>query len=175
MPGLSIALWIVSILALLYALWGIYCTVFLINFRDKMAKRLVALSILFEEKKEVLLSLYALYDKAKVPLDDADKDAAMKVRWLKAAIVKDDDVKSIVSTLSDLERRLTLLSEEESYIKESEDFVDYMATLADLEASYHRIAAAYNSDLLGYEYWRKRPLYRWIFFLCRFREKQRIS
>jgi hypothetical protein len=171
----QIIVWVLAISLLLWAFWGIYCLFALLSFRDRMRNRLVGLSVLFSEKKDVLLSLNALFDRAKVPLEDADQDAAMKVRWLKTDVVKDEDVETINENLQHLQKRLALLSEEESYIKRDEDFEGYVNSLKDLDNNYHRIVALYNSDLTGYEYWRKRPLYFPIFWLFGLRAKKRLS
>ncbi|MCR4562960.1 MAG: hypothetical protein K5694_07160, partial [Bacilli bacterium] len=64
--------------------------------------------------------------------------------------------------------------ERESYIKQSEDLQRYLLTLSDIEKSYHRVAAAYNNDLAGFNYWRTRAIYRWIFFIFRVKMKDRI-
>ena len=46
--------------------------------------------------------------------------------------------------------------------------------MSDLLLNYQKIALRYNRDLLGYEYWRKNPLYRWIFNLLGFKKRQRL-
>jgi hypothetical protein len=171
----QIAIWILAIVVILYFLGFAYLLINLANFRSSLKKRVVALSVLFAEKKEILLLLYALYDKASVPLDDSDNDAAAKVRWLKADVVKDGDVEAIAQVLNNLQKRLTLLSESQSYIKQSEDFAGYMGSLKDLDFNYHRIVAVYNTDLNGYDYWRRVFLYRFIWKWIGFPEKKRLS
>ena len=166
---------ILAIMGLLYLAFFVLIFCFLFHFRSELRKNLVALSVIFAEKKDVLLSLFALFDKASVPLDDADKESAAKVRWLKTNVVKDKEAESVAFSLNDLLRRLTLLAENESYIKVSEDFQAYRSTLEDLDKNYHRVVAVYNTALNGYDYWRKVFIYRLFFWLFGFRKKSRLS
>lgn len=166
---------VLAIVGLLYLAFFVLLLCFLLHFQGELRKNLVALSVIFAEKKDVLLSLFTLFDKASVPLDDADKESAAKVRWLKTNVVKDKDAESVAFSLNDLQRRLTLLAENESYIKVSEDFQAYRSTLEDLDKNYHRVVAVYNTALNGYDYWRKVFLYRLFFWLCGFRKKSRLS
>lgn len=166
---------VLVIVGLLYLAFFVVFLSFLLHFRSELKKNVVALSVIFAEKKDVLLSLYALFDNASVPLDDADKESAAKVRWLKTNVVKDYDAEKVSLALQDLQCRLTLLAENESYIKVSEDFQAYMSTLNDLDRNYHRVVAVYNTALNGYDYWRKALLYRFFFWLFGFRKKSRLS
>jgi hypothetical protein len=169
------AILITAIVVFLYVLFFILFLIFLLHFNRELKKNAVALTVIFAEKKDVLLSLYALYDKASVPLDDADKEATAKVRWLKTNVLKGSEIEAVAQDLSMLQRRLTLLAENETYIKRSEDFQAYKNTLGDLDVNYHRVVAVYNRALNGYEYWRKVLLYRLWFWLLGFRKRARLS
>lgn len=166
---------VVAILVILYAVGFVLTLVFLLNFRAALKKNLVALSVLFAEKKEVLLSLYALFDKAAIPLDDPDKESAAKVRWLKTEVMRGSDVLLTNNALNDLERRLAMLSASEKYIQVSEDYIAYVNTLQDLDSNYRRVVAIFNTAVNGYEYWRKVLLYRPWFWLFGLRKRHRIS
>jgi hypothetical protein len=175
MDNLRIWYWILAIVILIYLIGFVFAFVNLIHFNGVMRKNMIALSIIFAEKKDILLSLFALFDKASVPLDDPDKESAVKVRWLKTEVMKSNATELVSQSLGDLQRRLTLLAESESYIKAGEDFQAYMNTLQDLDSNYHRVAAVYNTALNGYEYWRKMLIYRPWFWLFGFRKKKRLS
>ncbi|MCI2055494.1 MAG: hypothetical protein LKJ81_05050 [Bacilli bacterium] len=170
-----IIVWILVVIVIIYLAGFFYLLINISNFKNSMEKRVVGLSFIFAEKKDILLSLYTLYDKASVPLDDSDNDAAAKVRWLKTDVMKDDDVETINETLNALQRRLTLLAESQSYIKKSNDFVNYVSALKDLDANYHRIVALYNNDLVGYNYWRRVVIYRFLWDMFGFKDKKRLS
>jgi hypothetical protein len=54
------------------------------------------------------------------------------------------------------------------------EFITFTDTLADLDANYRRTAAIFNSDVEGYEYWRKSPLFRFWFWIDGFRPMNRL-
>jgi hypothetical protein len=144
-------------------------------FRKKLKKRIIALSVLFAEKKDLLLSMYALFDKAAAHLDSVEKDSAAKVRWLKTQVVKEAEIEEVDSILNDLQKRLTLLAEAESYLKAGEDYQVFSSALKDLDANYRRIVAVYNSEVSGYEYWRRSPFFFILFWVCGFRKRNHLS
>ena len=161
-------------LFLVYAVGAVYVIGALFYFKNRLRKKIVALSILFAEKKDLLLSIFQLYDEAKLPLEESDREHCSRVRWLKTEVVKEQDVVPISEILSGLEKRLTLISENEPYIKRSEELMTLITTLKDVDASYRRIVNVYNADVAGYMYWRRLFLYRWLSFLFGFTKKERI-
>ncbi len=171
----QILLYVLAVIGLLYLISFFYCLSNILAFKEKLKKRLIALSVLFAEKKDILLSMYALFDKAAAHLDSAEKDSAAKVRWLKTQATKEKEVEEVSQTLNDLQKRLTLLAEAESYLKAGEDYLVFSSALKDLDANYRRIVAVYNSEVSGYEYWRKTPFFFVLFWLCGFRKRNRLS
>lgn len=171
----QIVVWIVVLMALIYLFFAIYTIIVLFDFREKLRKRLVALSVLFAEKKEILLSLYGLFHKAKLPLDGDIKAMEDAVSKLTTDVTNEKQAMEAIGLLNDFQRRLSLLSEEERYIQKSPDFESFVNSLKDLENNYHRIVAAYNTDLNGYEYWRKRTIYIWLTWVFGFRKRQRLA
>ena len=174
-PGIQILVWILTLIGLVYVFFAIYTIIVLFDFRGKLRKRLVALSVLFTEKKEILLSLYDLYLKAKLPLTPDIKAMKKTTAALPTEPKNEEEALNIAATLSDFQRRLSLLAEEERYILLHQDYISYANSLKDLENNYHRIIAAYNTDLNGYEYWRKNILYRWLTWVFRFRKRRRLA
>jgi hypothetical protein len=73
--------------------FAIYTIIVLFDFAKKLRKRLVALSVLFAEKKEILLSLYDLFSKAKLPLIARAESHAEKGR---GALVTESSTKKQV-------------------------------------------------------------------------------
>jgi|LAHS01.1.fsa_nt_gb hypothetical protein len=173
--GLVALIWIVTLVGLAYLFLAIYTIIVLVDFKGKLRKRLVALSVVYAEKKEILLSLYALYQKAKLPLDNEIKLAKKDAVSLSTEAEDEEQSMAIVNSLTVFQRRLSLLGEEERYIQQSRDYVSYMNSLKDLDNNYHRIVAAYNADLAGYEYWRKRYIYRWLTWALGFRKRDRLA
>lgn len=167
--------WILAVAGVAYLLGFFLCLSSLIDFSSRLKKRLTALAILFSEKRDVLLALDAYYRKTGLAYSSADKEALAFVSAVPDKNIKDVDVKGTHDTLSSLEKRLRYLGDSNAWIKQGDEYAPMMSLLSDLSSNYRRIIAVYNSDLLGYEYWRKYPIYRLWFFLLGFRAKKRLS
>jgi hypothetical protein len=171
----EILLWVVAVFGLCYLIGYIFVLTALFNFKKRLQKRIVALSVVFADKKEVLLSLLALFYSLKIPLDDPDNAEAEKVRWLKTKVVKGSDIESVFATLSGLEKRLALLAQQQPSLQKNKDYRTYASTLGDLDANYRRIVAVYDSDVTGYNYWCHFLPYFPLNWLFGFRAKKRLA
>lgn len=105
--------------------------------------------------------------------DESTKEEATQVRWLKVNKLQAKEIENCLNLLSSLQKRLVLFANNNEHGK-SEEFLEYFGILNDLDANYRKTATIYNSDLLGYEYWRKTPLFRFWFFVFRFKEIKRL-
>ena len=167
----QILLYVVSILFVIYVFVFFYALECLLTFRSRLKKRTLAISLLISEKKDVLLSMLALMEKD--IKDDSTKEEATQVRWLKVDKLQPKEIENCLSLLSFLQKRLVLFANNNEY-ESNEEYHTYFEILSDLDANYRKTAAIYNSDVLGYEYWRKTPLFRGLFFLLRFKEIKRL-
>lgn len=166
---------ILIIAAILYLIGFFYCLATLMYFKRKIAKRVAALSIVYSEKREVLLALDEYFRTANMELDENDIGCVEAVRALKGGRLKEKDIMFQQETLSALEKRLRFKAGLNSWVKAGSDYETMISFLGDLNRSYRKIVAVYNSDLLGYEYWRKQPVYKYLFFIFGFRQKERIN
>lgn len=171
MNWLQILLYAFSIFLVIYVFVFFYALESLITFRSRLKKRTLAISLLLSEKKDVLLSMLALMEKD--IKDESTKEEATQVRWLKVNKLQAKEIENCLNLLSSLQKRLVLFANNNEHGK-SEEFLEYFDILNDLDANYRKTAAIYNSDLLGYEYWRKTPLFRFWFFVFRFKEIKRL-
>lgn len=169
----QILLYVLSLLALVYIIAFFYSLESIITFRGKLKKRTIALSVLLSEKKDVLLSLHAMIENNGLNQDDAIRKSAAQVRWLKISKLKAKDIANVVFVLSDLQKRLVLFGNSHQ-LSDNMEFITFTDTLADLDANYRRTAAIFNSDVEGYEYWRKSPLFRFWFWIDGFRPMNRL-
>jgi uncharacterized protein YeeX (DUF496 family) len=174
MNGLTIFYWILAIVGLLYLIGFFYCLSAVIDFSSRLKKRINALTILFSEEKDVLLSLDSYFRKAKLPYNDSDRECLSLVACIPNKNLKDYEIMDIHQTLTSLEKRFSYLCNSNAWIKQSDDYETMVSLLNDLASNYRRIVAIYNSDLTGYEYWRKQPLYRLWFFLLGFKTRRRL-
>jgi hypothetical protein len=175
MEPLTILYIVLAALLALYILGLIYCFFAILDFRGRLKKRIAALSVLFGEKKDVLMSLADYYRKADLDLTDEDNKALALVASTDCKNVKEKEAQEIHDMLSSFEKRLTYLGASNAWIRRGDEYQSLAAVLSDLDANYRRIVAIYNSDLVGYEYWRKTPLYRLWLYLLGFRKKKRLN
>lgn len=166
--------WVLAVLALIYVLLFIFTLSFLLSFKGRLKRKTTAFLVLLSEKKEVLLSLVSLYQELGAHYEEADLEWIRKVSSIEKKKIKGDDIVPLNATLSNLEKRLRYIASSNKALKENENFVSLISLLDDLNSNYRRMVATYNSDLVGYEYWRKQALYRGWFFLLGFRKKERI-
>lgn len=174
MNGLSIFLYVLALLLVLYLGFFIYVLTSLLSFQGKLNKRLIAFSVLLKEKKDILSTLYNLFDEKGIAIDSLTKESCAKMCWLKIDTLKENEIRAVSTTISDLQKRLTLLVSQDASLSKDEEVIRLLSTLMDIDGNYRRITATYNSEIIGYEYWRKMWLYSWIFFLCGFRKRNRL-
>jgi hypothetical protein len=171
---LRITIWVLCILALVYFLWFLYGLVSIRGFAERMKRKLKASAILFASKRDLLLSLLALCKKSGIDLPENENEKATKARWTKFEIRKAEDVELISKELSDFEKQLMRSASSKEAVYNSPEFTALKEPLDDVNANYRRLVATYDSDLVGYDYWRKSPLFRVLFFLLGFRKKKRL-
>ena len=147
----------------------------LISFKAKLEKRTVAFSILFTEKKDIHLTIYAMFDEKKAEFASSLNKADAQVRWMKLESMKGEDIENNVVLLNDFEKRLALLGHKYPIFEGDKDYEIYWTTLEDLNANYRRNVANYNSEVLGYEYWRKFIIFRPFTYLFGKKKKKRLN
>lgn len=175
MSSLSIFLYVLAVLLVLYLGFFVYVLMSLLSFQGKLNKRLIAFSVLLREKKDVLSTLYNLLDEKGVSIDTLTKESCAKMCWLKIDSLKENELHTVSSTISDLQKRLTLLVSLDDALSKDEEVLRLLSALIDIDGNYRRITATYNSEIIGYEYWRKMWLYSWFFFLVGFRKRNRLA
>ena len=89
MSPLSIFLYVLAVLLVLYLGFFVYVLMSLLSFQGKLNKRLIAFSVLLREKKDVLSTLYNLLDEKGVSIDTLTKESCAKMCWLKIDSLKD--------------------------------------------------------------------------------------
>ena len=170
----QIVLWVVVVLAIAYIAGFIFVFSRMVDFRVKMRKELIAASILFSEKKEVLLNFYSLFLDRGVVMNDNDGDMLTLLRWKSMDVRRGHIAQEVHDMLSDVNKRLSYIAMREK-LNDDEKVISYFETLDDIDVSYRRIVAVYNNDLTAYEYWRQRKIYTWAYWLIFFRKEARLN
>lgn len=172
---LRITIWVLAVIVLVYLLWFLYGLVSIRNFSRLMKRRLKGAAVLFASKRDLLLSLFAIYKKEGVEMPDKETDQATRARWNTFAIKTSADAEAYALELSAYEKRLSLFPGVSEKITSSAEFKRLKESLADVDSNYRKIVATFDSDLVGYDYWRKHKLFGWLFFVFGYREQTRLA
>ncbi|MCQ2799838.1 MAG: hypothetical protein MJ228_03655 [Bacilli bacterium] len=171
-----ILLYILIIVILLILVYFSFVLYSILNFDKKLAKRTVAISVILSQKRELLQGIFTQFDEAKVNINSSLNKVAAQVRWLKLENLKGEDIEASAVTLKSFEKHLAILGQKYPIFDNDKDYKIYWETIDDLNSNYRRNVANYNSEVLGYEYWRKVLIFRPILHLMGFRkERKRLS
>ncbi len=164
--------YVISILLVLYALGFFYALECIFTFKDKIRKKTLAISILLSEKRDVLFSLFSLMEK--YITDRSILVSLETVNSLSLDKLKCQEIEDAVILLTTFQKQLVMYANSSGY-SDNEDYKTYFGLLADLDMNYRKMTAIFNSDITGYDYWRKTPLFRGLLYVFGFREVKRLS
>lgn len=170
----KILLWVLVVLLLVYLIGFFLVFASLRNFDRRLKKKLQAVAVLFASKRDLLLSLCAYYQKGGLALEENDSEKATKARWVSFDIKSGTDAQRIGAELTAFDKRLEQLGRANPALETGPEYERLKESLADVNLNYRQLAATYDYDLVGYDYWRKQFLYSWVFFLCGFRKRSRL-
>ncbi len=175
MDGLTIFLLCLLCLAFVYVVMLCVCFACLFTFRARLEKRLVAMSVVYSEMRDVLLSWKELLEREGCRWDEKMTNAGAQIASLRTELKSEHESLSTYELLSGYEKELKRLSRGFPSVLKDEDYLAYSDTFGDLDASHRRIVALYNGDQNGYEYWRKSIPFRPFTLLAGFRKRERLS
>lgn len=166
---------VIILLALVYII-GLLIDVFsAFYFLKKMRNRKVAISAIFVEKRDILILLAQLFAKDGIPLDADSIRLAISLEDISSTILDEKKIVETSQALSDLYKRLSILSAKKGKSIKNPEYFEYLATYKDLNAAQRRIVTLYNTELGAYEYWRSSLLYVPFTMLFGLRKKERIN
>ncbi len=171
----QILILIATVLLIAYLALFFYVTSKIAYFRSALKGRIKALAVIFSQKKEVLLALTSLYEKLGASLKEEDQRAVNRAKWLIADVQTAGEIEGCAEILKTLEKRLNYIAATDQNIAENEEALTLKGTLNELDFNYRRVAAGYNSDVLGYNYWRGLWACRFVYFLVRLPYLKQIS
>jgi len=176
MTGIKITLYVLLAIVILYLAFFVYVLHCVLSFRSKMDKRLSALSILYSEKRDVLLSLDSLLsDKLKEASQDPASERlavdALKLDKFSGEV----EAQNAANVISAFQKRLTMFASSEGLQGiDAKELDRHLSALHDLDTNARRLIAIYNSEVIAYEYWRKIWAYRWLLFIFGFKKRVRL-
>lgn len=160
-----IAVIVIASLVGAYLVFFIFRLIHVLHFRKSIYRRLGALTVIIEEEKDMLTPIYVRLRKE----GEINEEEPFFVELDQHSLIGSHNESRIKKMQ---EEGHLLASKLKKHATSDENTVFYF--LEDLEKNYQRIAAQYNRDLIGYEYWRKHPLYRFLFVFFGFRQRQRL-
>ena len=171
----QIVLLIFGILLLAYSSIEVFVIWSVAGFGNKLKRRLLAVSIVLNERRDVLMAEIDGFRAVGVYFRDSDELVFRQVRELDLSKVKAMEVHNISQLLNDAESRFNYLAGKNAWATKTEEFETLSLVSKDLEVNYRQAVMGYNTDLLGYNYWVKVPLCHWIPWLLGWRVKERIG
>lgn len=166
---------IAVIIVIVYCVFLIFVVTMAFAFRGKLDKRLVAVNILFSEKRDVLLALYAEFKRVNVVFSPSDEDAISKLRDPMPKNIKGTDAATINKILNSGETHLNYLAAKNQWATKSQEYVNFSSSLHDLDLNYRKNVAIYNRDISGYTYWTHVKLCFLFMLLFGFRKRDPIA
>lgn len=147
----------------------------MIEFRQRLNRRLKGLNLLLYERGEAVLDLYALFESEGVEFQEEDKESRRQLEALSYKQANEKSVREEAEIVKTATSRIRYLSGANRWARQHESYKDHMDLLQDLERNYRTVTGAYNSDVGGYNYWIGIPTVSWIGFLFGFRKKSNIN
>jgi len=175
MTAWQIVLYVVVIILIFYIALLTYVLISITNFRLKIKKHISGFRILLSEKKDLLLFIYAIFDKEKAIKQTSLNESCAKVRWLKCENIEAKEVVIYSDIMSDFENRLAYIASEYPFLKEKTEYVESYSMLKDINLNFRRQIVLFNKDASGYMYWRKFFITRPVLSLFNFEKYERLS
>lgn len=173
--GLSILLLICVIIVFTFIIWAVFVGARIHDFKDKLRKRLYAISILLSEKKDIILTMSDVFVENGIELTSSQEAAINCLRFTSIETLKDVEVNPIEVAIKDAVGHVKFLASTHPELAKTEAFVTLSDSLNDIDTNFRQAIAIYNSDLLGYNYWCKSAATHWLFHMFGNREKNPLN
>lgn len=153
----------------------LYAYFHVLEFHGRLKKRTEAISMLLNEKAEVLLALYDIFKKEGVIFTKEDDIEFALARSLSFEKPNAKLIQDAVALLKRCQSIGNFLSQNNAWATKTEEYPPLVDALRDIDNTYRQISAAYNGDVTAYNYWIKIPLCGWLPFLTGFRKQEYLA
>lgn len=174
MEAYQILLLIVVIVVFFYVGVLLYVVSNAITFRIRIRKKREGIAIIFAEKQECLLTLYAKFDEAGVEFSPADRTVLERLRAANYAKLDYRYVKEESDAIKEAQSHILYLASVNKWAKKVEGYDDLVSTIEDLENAFRLSSAVYNADVEAFNYWLNIPFCHWACFLLGCRKQKLI-
>ena len=161
-----IALWLIAILT---------AFVFSSIFRSSLKKLSDALNLLLTQRRDSMIAIIKILVKHNIEVPQEDVKSINKLERVDnfQALSKDERDEKILTFIHGSHNILNLAELHEE-VKNDEEYQLALNLFNDVEASYRQKVSAYNSKILGFNYWIKIPTTGFIFKLIKWTEKDLV-
>jgi hypothetical protein len=166
---------LIAVLAALYALGFIMNLGFVMTFKRKLYKHRKAITVLLVQKKESLLNLINTMNKNDFSLDEKYIDILDGIDINSFEKIYSNEAKKNRDSLSYVRQTLLGLANKKSTFIKNGEYILLLNLINSIDEQFRYLIAAYNADVIGYNYWINFKPYRYIFILSRTEKKDIIS
>lgn len=165
MQPYQIILLIVVILLFVYIAALVYSFSSCIDFKSRLRKKNKAIALIYAEKKEALLSLYALFVKEDVSFEDEDDEAISSLEDYEFSGKSPAELIEGAKKLQKAQGRLSFIAQSNRWAIKNKEYENYKETMEDLDVNLRQVSASYNADVAAYNYWISIPTCSWLPFI----------
>jgi len=170
----QIILLIFVFLAFAYVSLLLYVASNVREFSRRLKKKVRGLNVITSEQAELLLSLSRVYGNMGVGLGEA----APLLEELEECDFESKNVEVVFSNVRKIKSasgRLAFIAQSNPALKEDQNYLSLVETLADLDRNHRQCVALYNADIAGFNYWINVPTTRWFVWILGFRKREAFN
>ncbi|MDY0345496.1 MAG: hypothetical protein WCX85_03930 [Bacilli bacterium] len=161
--------------AMLYLLFFFIVLLFISNFNKRLKKRREALRLLLAQRKDITLALFQKVVEAKIQVTIAIQNKINELSNKEIGLFNHYEIFGYAPELEKVSKIVFELAEANKTLKKSDEYIQFVKELAELDEMKRQHIAIYNADINGYNYWIKLMSYRHILKRLGFHEKKRLE
>lgn len=175
MSGYFVTLIVVFVLVFVGLVFFIVNLSFIGIFSRKLKEHGKALTILLTQKYENFESLFEIYNKNSIRVKKSIQELFKSIDVKN--FEKMDTEESCVdrSNLSLLKQELTSIVKNNKDFQKNEEFQMAIKMMNSIDEQFRTVAAAYNADVIGYNYWIRFKPFKYLFLFNHVAKKEIIS
>lgn len=166
---------VIGTLVFVYVLGFMANLGFVVVFRRKINEHKKAIIIVLTQKREALLSLIEIMEKNELPIDPKYYSLLKDIDIRIFEEFYSQEAKKSRETLSYARQELIGFANKNASFQKNGEFKLSAALINSLDEQFRYLAATYNADVIGYNYWIKFKPYAYIFLLNKNEKKDLIS
>lgn len=161
--------------ALVYLLFFFIVLIFIFNFSKRLKKRREALRLLLAQRKDITLALYRKIGEQNIKVPLAVQHKVSELSNKEIGLFNHYEIFEYGPELEKVSKIVFELADANKTLRKSEEYLQFVKELGELDEIKRQHIAIYNADINGYNYWIKLMSYRRILKRLGFHEKKRLE